>query len=298
MNRYLEAKPLRAMLVWLPMLPMVLHPLSASASKVSAPALKDSPTAPSNPVIEVPRREVKDVPHALQEEVDGGDKQRVFVDTLLPLVLMENELIEGKRKKMLKHFASLARGEALGAEDREWLRTLAADYRVDRDPLTDSQARRELLGRVDIVPVDLALAQAATETGWGASHSARKDRDLFGMTGMRSHHTIRTASGRVVRAPKFSSLREAVRTYIHNLNSHDAYQSLRAIRTKLRTEQRTLQGGAVADGLVKYSTRGVRYVKQIRTVIHQHNLNRYINARLLPSHDQVVALEGGMAYAN
>ncbi|CAK0769430.1 Bax protein [Gammaproteobacteria bacterium] len=295
MNRYLEAKPLRTLLVWLP---MALHPLSAFASKVTDPALKDSPPTPSHPIIEVPRHEVQDVPRALQEEVNGESKQQVFVDTLLPLVLMENELIENKRKRMLKHFASLARGESLGTEDREWLRTLAVDYRVDRDPLTDDQARRELLGRVDIVPVDLALAQAATETGWGASHSASKDRDLFGMTGIRSNRTVRTSAGRVVHLPKFSSLREAVRTYIHNLNSHDAYKPLRAIRTKLRTEQKPLQGGTVADGLLKYSTRGTHYVKQIRTVIHQHNLNRYINARLLPSRDQVVVLEGRMMYAN
>jgi len=295
MNRYLEAKPLRAMLVWLPML---LHPLSASASKASDPALKDASPTPSHPIIEVPRHEVKDIPRVLREEAGEEDKQQVFVDTLLPLVLMENELIETKRKKMLKYFASLARGESLGAEDREWLRTLAVDYRVDRDPLMDDQARHELLGRVDIVPVDLALAQSATETGWGASHSASKDRDLFGMTGMRSHRTAKTSSGRVIQLPKFASLREAVRSYIHNLNSHDAYKPLRAIRTKLRTEQKPIQGGTVADGLLKYSTRGTRYVQQIRTVIHQNNLNRYINARLLPSRDQVVALESGMAYAN
>ena len=96
---------------------------------------------------------MKDVPQALHKGSSEENKQRVFVDTLLPLVLMENEMIEGKRKRMLRHFASLARGEALGAEDREWLRTLAVDYRVDRDPLNDAQARHELLGRVDIVPV-------------------------------------------------------------------------------------------------------------------------------------------------
>jgi Bax protein len=237
------------------------------------------------------------VPPALEKNLDVEKKQRVFVNTVLPLVLMENELIEGKRKIMLKHFASLARGETLKNEDGEWLRQLAVTYRVNGDPLTDAEVRRELLGRVDIVPVDLALAQAATETGWGESYGARKDRDLFGMTGL-PKRTVKTASGQVVRAPKFSSLREAVRTYIHNLNSHSAYKPLRAIRTKLRTERKPIQGGTVADGLMKYSTRGSSYVKQIRTVIHHHNLNRYINARLLPSRDQVVALDGRVAYAN
>jgi Bax protein len=295
MNRHFETKSLKTLLVWLPVL---LHPLSAHASRGgSTPTLDSASTPLSHPIIEVPRHEEKDVPRALEKDLDVEDKQRVFVNTVLPLVLMENEMIEGKRKIMLKHFASLARGETLKSEDEDWLRKLAITYRVDGDPLTDAQVRRELLGRVDIVPVDLALAQAATETGWGKSYGARKDRDLFGMTGL-PNRTVKTASGQVVRAPKFSSLREAVRIYIHNLNSHSAYKPLRAIRTKLRTERKPIQGGTVADGLMKYSTRGSSYVKQIRTVIHHHNLNRYINARLLPSSDQVVALEGRVVYAN
>ncbi len=293
MNRYLEAKPLRTLAVWLP---MMLHPLSAVASKVSAPELDDTNTTPtSNPVIEVPRCEAKDIPSVLHESgIDYEDKQRVFLDTLLPLVLMENELVAEKRQKMLTHFASLARGEALGAEAREWLRTLAVEYRVDRDPLQDVEARRALLVRVDIVPVDLALAQAATETGWGSSHSARKDRDLFGMTALRTNRTVRTASGRLVRAAKFASLREAVRSYIHNLNSHDAYKSLWLIRTKLHNEQKPIQGAVLAAGLTKYSTRGAGYIKQVRTVIHQYHLNRYVNARLLPGRTSATVI----AYAN
>jgi Bax protein len=252
----------------------------------------------THPIIEVPRHEEKDVPRALRKKIDVEDKQRVFVSTVLPLLLMENEIIEGKRKNLLKNLASLARGETLNAADTEWLRALAVEYRLKGDPLTDAKVRRELLTRVDIVPVDLALAQSATETGWGMSYGARKDRDLFGMTAIPSNRTVKTASGQVVRVPKFSSLREAVRTYIHNLNCHNAYKSLRAMRKKLRSERKTIQGGMVADGLLRYSTRGVHYVKQIRTVIRKHGLNRYINARLLPNNDQVVALDMKMVYSN
>jgi Bax protein len=296
MNRYFEAKHLWNLLVWVP---VALHPFSVHASKggITQTAARSSVMS-SHPIIEVPRHEEKNLPPELKEKNGGEDNRQVFVNTILPLLLMENEAIEGKRNRMLKHFASLEHGETLGAEDQNWLRDLASEYRLDGDPIADESVRRELRGRVDIVPVDLALAQAATETGWGASRGALKDRDLFGMTAIRSKRTIKTASGQVVRAPKFSSLREAVRTYTHNLNSHDAYKPLRTIRTKLRVEHKPIQGGPVADGLMKYSTRGVHYIKQIRTVINQHNLNRYINARLLPSRDQVVALDTTVAYTN
>jgi Bax protein len=296
MNRYIEANSIKKLLVWVPVL---LHPLSVHASRGGVPpVLEEATKLSSQPVIEVPRREERDVPHVLQNASDVGDKQRLFVSTLLPLLLMENEVVEAKRKNLLKYSAALARGEKLIEADANWLRELATRYRVKGDPLTDAGIRNELLRRVDIVPVDLALAQAATETGWGASYGARKDRDLFGMTAIRSNRTMKTASGRTVRAPKFSSLREAVRTYVHNLNSHDAYNSLRTIRAKLRKQSKPIQGGAVADGLTKYSTRGVHYVKQIRTVINQHNLNRYVNAKLLPSRDQVVSLDTRAIYAN
>lgn len=296
MKRYLEAKHLWNLLVWVP---VALHPFSVHASKGGVTqAMTRSSMMPLHPIIEVPRHEEKNLPSVLHGKNGTEDKQRVFVNTLLPLLLMENESIENKRNRMLKHFTSLEHGETLGASDQNWLRDLALEYRLDGDPITDGNVRRELRGRVDIVPVDLALAQAATETGWGASRSAIKDRDLFGMTAIRSQRTIKTASGQVVRAPKFSSLREAVHTYTHNLNSHNAYKPLRTIRTKLRAEHKPIQGGPVADGLMKYSTRGVHYIKQVRTMINRHNLNRYINARLLPSQDQVVSLDTRVAYAN
>lgn len=287
MNRSIERTILHKILLCLP---VFMHPLhSSAASKGEAHS--------SHPIIEVPRQEVKDVPHALHRESDYEEKQKMFVNTLLPLLLMENELIETKRKRMMRNFAALAQGENLDQQEQNWLRDLAAEYKVDQDPITNNNARREMIERVDIIPVDLALAQAATETGWGASHGALKDRDLFGMTALRARR-VKTSSGRFVRAPKFSSLREAVHTYIHNLNSHNAYKSLRAMRTKLRAEQKPIQGGAVADGLLKYSTRRGQYVQQIRSMIRQNNFNRYINARLLPGRDQVVSLDNRLAYAN
>jgi len=284
MNYYLEKNYLHKMLVCVPVL---MHPLHAAAAKGDG----------NTPVIEVPRQEVKDVPHALHRGSDYEEKQQMFVNILLPLLLMENEIIENKRKRMMRDFAELKQNANLNEEEKEWLRDLAREYKVDQDPITDDRARREMSERVDIIPVDLALAQAATETGWGASYGARKDRDLFGMTGLRGRR-IRTSSGRMLRVPKFASLRDAVRTYIHNLNSHNAYKSLRATRMKLRAEQKPVHGGVVADGLLKYSTRRGQYVQQIRSMIRQNNFNRYINARLLPSRDQVVSLDSRLAYAN
>jgi|GEM_PF-4374756 len=267
MRATFESKSLRVLVLFL-----ALHSLdSTAASKTSAS--KES-------------QETEDTSGG-----EGESKHQNFVDTLLPLLRMENDAIEGKRKKMLRYFSSLARGESLGAADREWLRDLAEDYRIDRDPLNDAQARREMVRRVDVIPVDLALAQAATETGWGTSHAAHKDRDFFGMTGMRTHK-VRTASGRMVRAPKFASLRDSVRTYIHNLNVHGAYQPLRTIRTQLRAANKPIQGGAVADGLVRYSTRGSSYVRQIRSVIRQNRFNQYTSSH------RIATIDGDASNAN
>ncbi len=288
MNPYLDAKPWRAALVWLP---MALHPLdSAAAPSDAEPPGKVTSNASDSSSIEVPRKEATTVPAHMKDR-GPENTQRAFVDTVLPLVLLENERIEGKRKKMEQLFSRLELGSALDGNERDWLRSLAAEYRVDGDPLRETSARKELRARVDIVPADLAIAQAATETGWGVSRAAHRDRDLFGMTAIPTR-TIKTASGKRIHAPRFDNLRESVRTYIHNLNSHVAYSPLRTIRAKLRTERKPIQGTVVAEGLVKYSQRGKAYVKQVRSIIQDHGLGRYVNARLMPGRDQMAYATG------
>jgi Bax protein len=255
-------------------LPQIGHGISSLAKTVSGA------------IFHVPRREVKEIPHALHsKDLEYEDKRRLFVETVLPLVLMENERIEHTREKMLYLLKRIDQGDTVTLEDREWLRELAKEYRLTDNPVSDA-ARRELRKRVDIIPVDLALAQAAVETGWGRSRYVRTQRDLFGMTGFRPAHSTkasRKGKGRRYRAPKFATLRDSVRIYIHTLNTHPAYKNLRVIRAKLREKGQPLRGIPIAEGLGKYSVLGKTYIRAVRKMIRNHDLERYTVVRLRPA---------------
>jgi Bax protein len=235
---------------------------------------------------DVPRRELRDVPYELcTHGSDQTTKKELFIETLLPLVLLENESIAQRRDRMLGLFERLEHRNPLSAGEQLWLRSLADEYRVSGDPVLDSAARRELGGRVDIVPADLALAQAAAESGWGGSHAARIDRDLFGMkvsAAVRIWPPRATRHRKGQHAPRFASLREAVHTYMLVLNSHAAYGRLRELRASLRGRSEPVEGSRLAAGLERYSTRGKGYVRMIQGVIRRNQLERYRLATLLP----------------
>jgi uncharacterized FlgJ-related protein len=67
-------------------------------------------TAPAA-IFHVPRREEHEIPHALRSnELEHQDKKHLFVQTVLPLVLMENERVEQTRERMLNLLSRLQRG--------------------------------------------------------------------------------------------------------------------------------------------------------------------------------------------
>ena len=65
-------------------------------------------------------------------------------------------------------------GEDIGPVNRLWLLVLFDRYKVKR------YGWDELIVRMDIVPPSLALAQAAEESGWGASRFVRQGNAIFG----------------------------------------------------------------------------------------------------------------------
>jgi Bax protein len=134
-----------------------------------------------------------------------------------------------------------------------------------------------LLQRVDVVPVSLVLAQAAKESAWGRSRFAREGNNLFGewcFTAGCGMVPRRRESGKTHEVETFPSVRAAVASYIHNLNSHPSYRMLRSIRASLREAGKPLNGLALARGLEAYSAQGSDYVASVRDIIRKNRLGR------------------------
>ena len=120
-------------------------------------------------------------------------------------------------------------------DDRANLEKWAYLYGIKITGQDNNTLTKQLLGRADVIPVPIALAQAAIESGWGTSRFAIKGNALFGQWAWRDDAGLRpltpTNDRAVVRS--FGTLSGSVRAYIHNLNTHPYYENFRNARAAL-----------------------------------------------------------------
>jgi Bax protein len=216
----------------------------------------------------VPRVVLAQLPSDIHTLQSLDQRRELFIATLLPILLTAGERIEGHRARLQDLVQRAEAGETLGESDQAWLARLAREYKLDRVDFD------ELLLRVDIIPLSLALAQAAIESGWGSSAGARQTQSLFGhMT-----NVVREgADGPDLR--RFATLTEAVVAYIDNLNTNRAYARFRATRAAMRRNGGELDADVLLGHLVRYSERGADYIRGVRTLIRTNDLRAFDGAR-------------------
>lgn len=226
---------------------------------------------------EVPRLTFKAVGERWQQtssQIPVQLKKKVFFRLMAPLILVANEQILLERQTI-----------ALAALDDPELLTLARKYRLADDTVTQlsEQERQQLLIRVDIMPPSLVLAQAAKESGWATSRFTVEGNAFFGQwdfsgKGMKPKEQ-RKELGNYGLA-RFDTPLASVEGYLLNLNTHDAYQKLRALRAELRAGNKPISGLVLAGTLDKYSERGQAYIDGIREMIRYNNLDQVDEAYL------------------
>jgi len=215
---------------------------------------------------EVPPLFLARVPADLDDLADADAKKEMFVRVLLPLLLAVNEEIAEDRSRLQALLQRKAARQPLSRAETLWLSALASRYQVEDGDLG------RLLRRVDVVPPSLALAQAAVESGWGTSRLGRRSHNIFGHIG--------DVSGEEISMRHFGSLDEAVRAYVHNLNTHRAYDGLRRARAKARARGVPPDGMMLSSALNAYSERGEVYVGALRGLMRANDLVAYDSARL------------------
>lgn len=224
----------------------------------------------------VPRLAVSALPRDMAQLDDVEARKALFLRTLLPLVLQANRELRRARGKVIAALDAQAQGR-LGATDALWLESVAHWYGAEPGNAAD------LLSRIDAVPPSLALAQAAQESGWGTSRFALRANALFGQRswGDAAVGLAPSEAGRddfKVRA--FPDLMSAVRSYLHNLNSHPAYQELRDRRARARALGVPLHALELVRGLGSYSEEGAGYVAALSELIRSNRLQGFDDLRL------------------
>jgi len=202
------------------------------------------------------------------------EMKAAFIDYMSPIVEYHNQQILIERRRLEKLHRSLELGEIASYSESKWLKQLANKYEVEwneNQPITVTQ---ELFTRVDIVPVQLAVVQAAKESSWGRSRYAVQVNNLFGQWCYKKGCGLiprERSDGARHEVRKFKTVSDAIRSYIHNLNSHRNYSNLRKLRQNLRTRGQTIEGRDLVDGLLMYSERRQQYVDEIRSMIKQYS---------------------------
>jgi Bax protein len=225
----------------------------------------------------VPRLYLANLPADMDDINDIAVKKTLFLRAMLPLVLSMNETIEADRKRLVGYAERVKAGVRIVPAERDWLTDMFARYDVEDDDLLT------LIKRVDVIPPSLALAQAAEESGWGTSRFAQQGNALFGQwTQGDSKALVPTerAKNASYAVKSFGSLAEAVKSYAHNLNTHQAYEEFREARWAARESGQPLDGFQLSDAMHRYSARGDEYVEALRKLIRQNGLGALDEAQL------------------
>ena len=207
----------------------------------------------------------------------GNTKQKreLFIKIILPLILAENEKIKDDRKKL---FQILSKNFNTAGE-KVWLKRRFKEYKIDDKDLS------KLKMRMDIVPVSIALAQAANESGWGTSRFALEGNALFGQwtwskKGISPKNKDPNQTHKVL---QFQVLKASVRAYKNNLNTHNAYKEFREERARIRENSEDINGLKLTKYLKNYASIGEKYVRILESIIKNNSLTDFDKSNLLPT---------------
>ena len=204
-------------------------------------------------------------------------KKQQFFDYLEVFLIAENIAITQFRDQLDDYLKIASSGAGFSEFERAWMFRLARRYRIEVENYTDKEIVDELLLRVDVLPVSLALAQAANESAWGTSRFALEGNNIFGQWCYEQGCGIvpaRRQAGAIHEVKSFVSVEDAVKSYFLNINSHPSYSYLRDLRSRMRARGLRLDPMSLAIGLGRYSEQGDNYVDEVQRIIIQNELGK------------------------
>jgi len=209
-------------------------------------------------------------------------RKNLFIKIVLPLIIEENTKIKLDRKKL---FVILNKNNN-SKSDIIWLKNKFKQYGISGNDLSTLKIR------MDEIPVSLAIAQAAKETGWGTSRFAQIGNALFGQwtwsgDGIKPAQSDNKSKHKVA---SFKVLKASVKAYQRNINTHSSYKKFRKERAIQRDNDGKLNSLELVKYLDKYAETGIEYTKILRKIIKQNSLTDYDDVKILPTSKKLKSL--------
>jgi Bax protein len=210
------------------------------------------------------------------------EKKKVFLSILLPIALRGNELVLEERKLMKVAFLT---------NNIYKIEYFAKKYNVKNykkinfGNLTSLELniiKKELLIKVNKIPISMIIAQAIIESGWGSSRFAKEGNALFGEWTWQNNVGIKPKGNLDANfaVKSFENLLQSVNSYILNLNRHIAYKKMRVFRALIFKTGKKFNGYDTAVYLENYAEIGLDYVIKVTEMINSNKLYRFENAEL------------------
>ncbi len=191
-------------------------------------------------------------------------KKDNFINLMLPSILKAKEEVDGLKKEV----ENVLGKEKKSGKEIAWLEEVYTKYKVEVGD------KEELLKRLNTVPVDLALAQAILESGWGTSRFFKEGNNVYGIWSfsekdkrMESTHGVR--NGKKVYLKKYDYIYECAKDYFFSLSVGSNYKDLREALAKSNDSL------VLSENLLGYSEIGEEYVKRVKSVINFNKLTKY-----------------------
>jgi Bax protein len=215
---------------------------------------------------------------------ESPDRKQGFVDMLLPIITEQNQQISKDREFVQLFFQKYPNYQSdvkISAADYAKLLSVAKTYKVGA--VFD---KKEYLDKIDTIPASLVLSQAALESGWGTSRVSHASNNLFGQKSFGSKDSFTAADQ--VKYAAFGSLGDAVKSYMTNLNSHEAYSDFRKKRADSKRKNLEFTGLKAAKTLMNYSEIGKEYTSMLTTMIKSY-FSAYDEAKSLVTNSKAIA---------
>lgn len=193
-----------------------------------------------------------------------ADEKQAFGREMAVAVASVNQQLLLQRRFIQQVASEVAAGQPISTTSRRWLDRFASHVGlIDSEYVDDRQWLRLLLERVDEVPVELVVAQAAIHSEWGQSAQAHL------------HHYFPepcTAPCEEQEQP-LPSMEAAVAAQLQRLNSHKDYALLRRLRAQIRDAGRSPTAEELLPGLLLVTRHSAGEMTQLRRVMRELDLH-------------------------
>ena len=229
----------------------------------------------------VPRMYFSSIPKNINE-YKTFEKKKVFLSILLPIALRGNELALEERKRLKVAFLTNNIYKIEYFAKRYKVKNFTKINFGSLNSLQLRNIKKELLIKVNRIPVSMIIAQAIIESGWGASRFAQEGNALFGEWTWKNNDGIKPNGNLDANfaVKSFKNISESLNSYILNLNRHPAYTEMRNYRSMMFKAGKDITGYDTAAYLENYAEIGLAYVEKVNDMIKSNKLYKFENSVL------------------